>query len=229
MSSERAINPETGEERVDCISLETYPACYDIVLGKSHHDVRSIAQYIIAGGEVHPLTRRLFTYEECDAIFYAVPSSTRNLLADWFLDKMRDKINFEIGVSVAHKRFRNLLDAIKHDTEKKEAFFTFATEDTHGAFESPSPGYDYPLRIVDSYSKIRALLKDAWDASFPPACRAEVSEALHSRDIERKLAFINSIAVPGEHRDIIPELQDAQIETMVCLIFKWHDMYRFGC
>ena len=49
------------EHRIDCISLDPIPKRYDVVLGSSHHDARTISEYMISGGTMHPLTRNMFT------------------------------------------------------------------------------------------------------------------------------------------------------------------------
>lgn len=59
-----ARDPETGECRIDCITLRPYLRKYDIVLGKSHHDARSMAMYLMAGGLTHPLTRKQLAFDD---------------------------------------------------------------------------------------------------------------------------------------------------------------------
>jgi hypothetical protein len=78
----RAYDSKTREYRVDCISLETYPLRYDVVLGDTHHDARMIAEYMISGGTHHPLTRAPFTQRDYDAVFTKVSKDVRKRIEE---------------------------------------------------------------------------------------------------------------------------------------------------
>lgn len=59
LSLKHVVDPDTGELRVDPISLSEIPERYCIRLREGTvHDARELAKYIVAGGKTNPLTRR---------------------------------------------------------------------------------------------------------------------------------------------------------------------------
>lgn len=54
------FNRTSSRHRIDCISLEQIPKRYDIIIGSSHHDARTLAEYMVSGGTMHPLSRNPF-------------------------------------------------------------------------------------------------------------------------------------------------------------------------
>lgn len=68
-----ARDPDTKQRRLDPISLAPFPQKYAVRSPNgSYHDARQLAMYILNGGTRHPLSRRLFTMTELDAIHQKV-------------------------------------------------------------------------------------------------------------------------------------------------------------
>jgi hypothetical protein len=237
MSSERAINPETGEERVDCISLETYPEEFDVVVGGTHHDARALAKYIVSGGTDHPLTRIPFTYEDCRTIWGKIPKSMQDeLWKSKYMYTDLETLNEKIKFRMALYRLYMILKAIKDDAPKMKAFLEFASHESERMRDNGESDDVLESLIM----KVRDIVRDHWERSLP-ATGGDVMSVLSSTDRQRKLAFMDRMLkilnprrdhVPMTFMDriseIVPEMDHPRVEVMVSLFWMWHNVVNFA-
>jgi hypothetical protein len=111
MSKKFARDPETGKIRIDCISLTTYIEKYEVVLGMSHHDARSVATYILAGGTTHPLTREEFSGDEYARILEVLVGHSLHRKLQKHIEENADTMSFDSFARVLSDVFLKKLKA----------------------------------------------------------------------------------------------------------------------
>jgi hypothetical protein len=185
MFSRRAYDPKTKEYRVDCISLDTYPARYDVVLGDTHHDARTIAEYMISGGTCHPLTRTPFTQHEYETIFAKVSKDVRKRIEDSRDLVALTTLNTDIIDTMGVWRTVNFLNILYETNQSTVVLRAFVEciRDNRDLFDFLS---NSPVSMALSSALIKSL----------PAVDDDVMNVLQSSDVDKKRRFLDSIAIP---------------------------------
>lgn len=181
------MDPETHTESVDCISLETYPQKYQVKLGTTYHDARSVAEYMISGGQLHPLTRKPFKPEDYNAIKAKVPSDLLQRLENFISGTKADVMNGHIIDVLGIIRAVNFLNILSADqASAKEALSSF-----FGCLRGTSSILAFLASDIASEIIVDALMKSLPDVS------EDVMDVLESKDLERKRVFFDTLNIPA--------------------------------
>lgn len=201
-----ALDPSTGERRIDPISLSSYPLKYAIRTSSgSHHDARELAKYVISGGWRHPLTRREFTEGELQHIA-AVLTHHHPLFRKFVTTKnvlVRRLLNRRIVYAAGARRAAGFLQfarSVLHLLPSQLSMTLEAVIDacTGGIHSIPQLLQTPSLTILDV---VYASLKHTELPSQDAIC---ITETLHTDDLAKKRRFMKTLAdrdglaYPGE-------------------------------
>lgn len=171
---------QSTRHRIDCISLDPIPKRYDVVLGSSHHDARTIAEYINSGGTMHPLTRNMFTPHDYLKVSHKVSGDLRESV-------------LQKGCKIATVYITKTLGIIR-------AVNFFMGMQTHGHYESlflillVLDCIDIKANIGDYANKLRETrFAHTLFASRPDVDPRKIHTVLESRTLRDKCDFLDEI------------------------------------
>lgn len=172
---------------IDCISLETYPLKYQVKLGESYHDARSMAEYILKGGKLHPLSRKPFVMDDYVAIEAILSGGIKERLEKFTRHKQSESINKQIIDLVGFMRTVRFLNLVSTYALPKKILAP-CIECFRGMHE---PSFvTYLARGYASEILVEALMNSL------PETSEDVMSVLDSSDLEKKRAFFESLKVP---------------------------------
>jgi hypothetical protein len=160
-----------------------------VKLGNSYHDARRVAEYILAGGKLHPLSRKPFVIQD-----YVVIEA--KLTDDDDLKERFEKFTRHAQSGFINQKITNLLGFVRtinflnivstHPLPQK--ILAPCIESLRGMHE---PNFvDYVARSHASEILVDALMNSLPDVS------EDVMTVVNSPDLEKKRAFFDSLKVP---------------------------------
>ena len=181
------MDPETISTDVDCISLETYPLKYQVKLGESYHDARIVAEYILKGGKLHPLSRKPFVTHDYEIIQATLSGGIKERLEKFTGHMCSESLNNQIIDLVGFIRTIRFLNLVSTYPLPKKIMAPCI--ECFRGMQEPS-FVTYLARGYASEILVEALMNSL------PETSEDVMSVLDSSDLEKKRAFFVSLQVP---------------------------------